>query len=164
MATSNGKINGSNGDAKKGAKRSIDVEKTELEPTKRTKLSQRTDYSRWRMLDEKGRQTWHYLEDDEEVKEWPQSKADKYYLGLPLVQVTFPSFYSILIMNRGFRILLLRKPPSILSRSALNSSNTSNSHQETGVVNMADQCSCFLAPSLLGMSLRPKYQIILQRR
>ena len=44
-----------------------------------------TDIERWRLLDEAGRQTWHYLETDEEVKAWPQSTADRYYLGLPLV-------------------------------------------------------------------------------
>jgi lanosterol synthase len=52
---------------------------------KKPTLSDRTDYTRWRLLDERGRQTWHYLEDDEDVKEWPQSTADKYFLGLPLV-------------------------------------------------------------------------------
>lgn len=49
------------------------------------KLSKRTDYTRWRLLDEAGRQTWHYLEDDEDAKEWPQSTADKYFLNLPIV-------------------------------------------------------------------------------
>ncbi|KAL2863488.1 terpene cyclase/mutase family protein [Aspergillus lucknowensis] len=43
----------------------------------------KTDYSRWRLLDDDGRQTWHYLESDEECKAWPQSVADKYFLGLP---------------------------------------------------------------------------------
>ncbi|KAL2825897.1 terpenoid cyclases/protein prenyltransferase alpha-alpha toroid [Aspergillus cavernicola] len=43
----------------------------------------KTDYSRWRLLDDDGRQTWHYLESDEEIKEWPQSVADKHFLGLP---------------------------------------------------------------------------------
>ncbi|KAI9765508.1 MAG: Lanosterol synthase (Oxidosqualene--lanosterol cyclase) [Geoglossum simile] len=47
----------------------------------RAPTPQRTDYTRWRLLDERGRQTWHYLEDDEEVKRWPQSIADKYLLG-----------------------------------------------------------------------------------
>jgi hypothetical protein len=46
---------------------------------------EKTDYSRWRLLDESGRQTWHYLTDDSEVKKWPQSVADKYHLGLPTV-------------------------------------------------------------------------------
>ena len=35
--------------------------------------------------DDDGRLTWHYLADDEAAKEWPQSYADKYDLGLPLV-------------------------------------------------------------------------------
>ncbi|KAF2672980.1 oxidosqualene:lanosterol cyclase-like protein [Microthyrium microscopicum] len=43
----------------------------------------KTDYSKWRLLDEDGRQTWHYLRTDEEEKEWPQSTADKYHLGMP---------------------------------------------------------------------------------
>jgi lanosterol synthase len=45
----------------------------------------KTDYTRWRLLDEAGRQTWHYLATDEEVKKWPQSIADKYHLGMPTV-------------------------------------------------------------------------------
>ncbi|CAG8972768.1 hypothetical protein HYALB_00006860 [Hymenoscyphus albidus] len=49
---------------------------------KMPELQERTDFSRWRLLDEAGRQTWHYL-DDEEIKKWPQSTADKYFLGLP---------------------------------------------------------------------------------
>lgn len=44
-----------------------------------------TDIQRWRLLDERGRQTWHYLETEEEVEAWPQSTADRYFLGLPLV-------------------------------------------------------------------------------
>lgn len=51
----------------------------------RSELVERTDYSRWRMRDDHGRHTWQYLEDDEAAKDWPQSYADKYYLGLPLV-------------------------------------------------------------------------------
>ncbi|CAG7969458.1 unnamed protein product [Penicillium nalgiovense] len=46
--------------------------------------AQKTDYTRWRMLDEDGKHTWHYLDDDEAVAKWPQTLADKYYLGLPL--------------------------------------------------------------------------------
>ena len=64
-------------------------------PTKRgaTVLSGSTDRTRWRLLDEKGRHTWHYLQSDEEVKKWPQSTADKYFLNLPTVcsiQMTLP--------------------------------------------------------------------------
>ncbi|KAK8153947.1 lanosterol synthase [Phyllosticta citrichinensis] len=43
----------------------------------------KTDYSRWRLLDENGRQTWHYLESDDQLQNWPQTVADKYHLGLP---------------------------------------------------------------------------------
>ncbi len=86
---SKGKVNSVN---KKGGKRSIEVELTEVKSVKRPKLSERTDYTRWRMLDEKGRQTWHYLEDDEEAKEWPQSTADKYFMGMPLVRFSIRHF------------------------------------------------------------------------
>ncbi|KAE8315582.1 terpenoid cyclases/protein prenyltransferase alpha-alpha toroid [Aspergillus transmontanensis] len=47
-------------------------------------LPEKTDYTRWRLLNEDGRHTWHYLEDDESARKWPQTLADKYYLGLPL--------------------------------------------------------------------------------
>ncbi|KAI9791601.1 MAG: Lanosterol synthase (Oxidosqualene--lanosterol cyclase) [Peltula sp. TS41687] len=43
---------------------------------------EKTDYSRWRLLDEAGRHTWHYLESDEELEAWSQSIADKHHLGL----------------------------------------------------------------------------------
>ncbi|CAO2647397.1 Nn.00g083190.m01.CDS01 [Neocucurbitaria sp. VM-36] len=43
---------------------------------------EKTDYTRWRLKDDRGCQTWHYLESEEEVKAWPQSTADKYFLGL----------------------------------------------------------------------------------
>lgn len=51
-------------------------------------VEEKTDYSRWRMRDDEGRQTWHYLEDDEAAKNWPQTTADKYFLGLPMVRVS----------------------------------------------------------------------------
>jgi lanosterol synthase len=53
--------------------------------TKRQRLEEKTDYSRWRMWDDHGRQSWRYLEDDDEAEKWPQTLADKYFLGLPLV-------------------------------------------------------------------------------
>ena len=46
----------------------------------------KTDYTRWRLVNEAGRQTWRYLESDEENKAWPQSIADKYHIGLPTVR------------------------------------------------------------------------------
>ncbi|EFX01703.1 lanosterol synthase [Grosmannia clavigera kw1407] len=55
------------------------------DPSKqRAQLPDTTDRRRWRLRDEAGCQTWHYLEDDEEAKKWPQSLADKYFLGLPM--------------------------------------------------------------------------------
>ncbi|KAL8955879.1 MAG: hypothetical protein Q9183_006497 [Haloplaca sp. 2 TL-2023] len=51
---------------------------------------QRTDPQRWRMLDERGRHTWHYLQSEEQAKAWPQSTADKWYLGLPTGLPTLP--------------------------------------------------------------------------
>ncbi|KAF2095931.1 oxidosqualene:lanosterol cyclase-like protein [Rhizodiscina lignyota] len=52
---------------------------------------EKTDYSRWRLRDDRGRQTWHYLDSDEECKEWPQSIADRYMLGLETGLPTLPS-------------------------------------------------------------------------
>jgi lanosterol synthase len=72
-----------------GEKRPLNEESEEerVEAAKKPKLSERTDYSRWRLQDDEGRQTWHYLEDDELVKDWPQTFADKYFLGLPIVGI-----------------------------------------------------------------------------
>jgi lanosterol synthase len=47
--------------------------------------SAKTDRKKWRLLDERGRQTWHYLATEEEEKAWPQSIADKHHLGLEKV-------------------------------------------------------------------------------
>ena len=47
--------------------------------------NERTDYTKWRLMDEQGRHTWHYLSTDEELKAWPQSIADKHHLGLDTV-------------------------------------------------------------------------------
>ena len=44
----------------------------------------KTDYTRWRLKTEDGRQTWHYLSEEEAVS-WPQTIADKHHLGLPTV-------------------------------------------------------------------------------
>ncbi|RIB00665.1 lanosterol synthase [Gigaspora rosea] len=48
-----------------------------------------TDLNRWRLKVEHGRQTWHYLENDDEIKNWPQSIVDKYWIGLPFQSKTF---------------------------------------------------------------------------
>ncbi|QSZ30996.1 hypothetical protein DSL72_000557 [Monilinia vaccinii-corymbosi] len=77
-------LDGTDNQSKTGEKRSFNSSTSTTTPsTTRPKLQERTDYSRWRLLDERGRQTWHYLEDDEDAAEWPQTTADKYFLGLP---------------------------------------------------------------------------------
>ena len=48
-------------------------------------VDKETDLHRWRLRNVQGTQTWHYLKTDEEVKAWPQTLADRHYLGLPLV-------------------------------------------------------------------------------
>ena len=45
----------------------------------------KTDHTRWRLRNDRGRQTWHYLESDKELKEWPQTTADRHYLGIDTV-------------------------------------------------------------------------------
>lgn len=55
------------------------------------KLQEKTDPLRWRIKDEDSNHTWHYLENEEDVKKWPQSYAEKYFLNLPLVWL--PLFY-----------------------------------------------------------------------
>jgi lanosterol synthase len=45
----------------------------------------RTDSTRWRLRNERGVHTWHYLEDDEELRRWPLTTADKYFMGLDTV-------------------------------------------------------------------------------
>lgn len=67
-----------------GAKRTSDA--AEHDFPKRPRLEKKTDVTRWRCKDDEGRLTWHYLADDKAAKEWPQTYADKYYLGLPLVR------------------------------------------------------------------------------
>jgi lanosterol synthase len=52
-----------------------------------TTSNTKTDYTRWRLKDDRGCQTWHYLETDEENKAWPQTLADKWHLGMDLVSL-----------------------------------------------------------------------------
>lgn len=57
-----------------------------LKPTQDYDAELKTDHSRWRMKNVDGRQTWHYLESDEQLKAWPMTAADKYYLGQDTVR------------------------------------------------------------------------------
>ena len=71
----------------------VDIRKHQNGSTKEASVGveEKTDIYRWRLQDERGCQTWHYLGSDEEIKAWPQSIADKYFLGLPLVRFTAKS-------------------------------------------------------------------------
>ncbi|CAD6500406.1 BgTH12-07583 [Blumeria graminis f. sp. triticale] len=62
-----------------------------LSTLRASELPERTDVRRWRLLADKGRHTWHYLENDDQLKEWPQSIADKYFLGLPTDLPSLPT-------------------------------------------------------------------------
>lgn len=48
-------------------------------------MQEATDLRRWRLLDERGRQTWHYMSTDRAAASWPQTVADKHHLGFQLV-------------------------------------------------------------------------------
>ncbi|CAJ0838592.1 12025_t:CDS:2 [Entrophospora sp. SA101] len=41
---------------------------------------EKTDYSLWRLKVDHGRQTWHHLENKEEIENWPQTICDKYWM------------------------------------------------------------------------------------
>jgi lanosterol synthase len=53
---------------------------------KQPRIGSQLDQTRWRLKDDDSRHTWHYLEDDDAAKEWPQSYAEKWYLNLPTVR------------------------------------------------------------------------------
>ncbi|GAM84058.1 hypothetical protein ANO11243_020490 [Dothideomycetidae sp. 11243] len=58
-----------------------------------TGADQKTDYSLWRLRDERGQQIWQYLTPSE-AKKWPQSTAEKYHLGLPTGLPTLPKAHT----------------------------------------------------------------------
>jgi hypothetical protein len=49
-----------------------------------TKQRETTNPLFWRLRVKEGRQTWVYLDNYENAKEWPQNDFDKYWQGLPL--------------------------------------------------------------------------------
>lgn len=73
-----------NGFTKQGNVAYISQNRPEGKGNKPLSTDSKTDQTLWRLKDDHGRQTWHYLT-PEEAKEWPQSFADKYFLNLPLV-------------------------------------------------------------------------------
>ena len=144
----NGALKAASGYARPGERRTTYTKIEETSSPQQPELQERTDYSRWRLLDERGRQTWHYLEHEEEAKEWPQSTADKYFLGLPTVRKSFNhTIFYLLTSERVFQIFPPRKHPSMLLRMVLTSSNIFNFLRATGPANMADRC--FFSPDWL---------------
>ena len=72
----NGGVNGHTNGHVNGAPKEISV------------YGEKTDINRWRLLDERGRQTWHYMTTNDDAKNWPQSIVDRYFLGLPTVSIS----------------------------------------------------------------------------
>lgn len=79
MATATGRDLGS----VKPRKRATDAE---LGFPQKPTIEAKTDPTRWRLKDDDSRHSWLYLESEKEAKDWPQSYAEKYFLGLPLVR------------------------------------------------------------------------------
>ncbi|KAG2183417.1 hypothetical protein INT43_006423 [Umbelopsis isabellina] len=42
-----------------------------------------SDLVRWRLKVKHGAQTWHYLQSEEELRQWPPTRWEKYFLDLP---------------------------------------------------------------------------------
>lgn len=104
----------------------------------------KTDYNRWRLEDDDGRQTWHYLQSDRELKEWPQTTADKYHLGLDTVsdkKLSPPTIGHILMVARRFRVSPRQRRPSKPPKTDYSSSPSSSWNPAIGRVNTAVPCS-----------------------
>lgn len=105
----------------------------------------KTDYARWRLLDDRGRQTWHYLESDEDNQKWPQSVAEKYFLGLPMVLLYRGPTYLKTHTDSPSRAFRTCQPQSLhhrRQRTVWNFSPNCSCPRETGLASMVGQCSC----------------------
>ncbi|KAF3000096.1 Lanosterol synthase (Oxidosqualene--lanosterol cyclase) [Curvularia kusanoi] len=72
-----------NGSANGATKRGVNGHaQVPIGVSKNANGNEKTDYTRWRLRDDRGCQTWHYLHTEKEVKDWPQSAADRYFLGM----------------------------------------------------------------------------------
>ena len=61
-----------------------------------------TDYNRWRLLvNDGGRHTWHYLETDEECEKWPMNDVDKFWMGIPLVGLSFVHSFETMLTSES---------------------------------------------------------------
>lgn len=105
---------------------------------------EKTDYSRWRLLDEDGRHTWHYLTTEKEVEAWPQTIADKFHLGLATVSA-HECYLHPSDRHRIFPSFLWQPSPPSPFRTAWRSTQSYNYPLETGPANMAGRSSYFPA-------------------
>ncbi|OLY79011.1 Protostadienol synthase A [Smittium mucronatum] len=63
-----------------------------------------TDLTRWRLNVAEGRQTWEYLQSDEECQNRPQTFVEKYWIGLPYEsQIKEPTLTAKQAAINGFR-------------------------------------------------------------
>lgn len=112
------------------------------------KLEESTDIRRWRLADDRGRHTWHYMSTDEGAKSWPQNTIDRYHLGLELVRTVANDRVAVdadrardRICPACHELIPLWHLPSMQCRF----SPICSSHQETGLVNMVAPCFYFQA-------------------
>ncbi|KAF2274408.1 lanosterol synthase [Westerdykella ornata] len=86
MATTvTGRANGTNGRLEKRG----NDRKGERSWRDAGRQDEKTDRTRWRMKNDGGVHTWHYLS-EEEAARWPMSRADKWYLGMDTGAPTLP--------------------------------------------------------------------------
>lgn len=111
-------------------------------------VDQKTDHTRWRLRNDDGRQTWHYLESDEELKAWPMTAADKYFLGMDTVSfgngavdITSKAFPEFDILSRAQNPCLHQQHHSKQPRMALHFTHACSSSLEIGAASTADPCS-----------------------
>ena len=143
----NGQANGKNPNA-------FDVEE-------KISTKEATDINCWRLLDERGRQTWHYLDSPEKIKQWPQSIVDKHHISLPLIRQTIYLFSIKLYTNNKNRTSPTSpRPPSPKQQptTPFYSSPTSSSSLATRRTSIAAPYSSSQASSAPGLPRRPASQ------
>lgn len=127
-----------------------------------------TERTRWRLLDERGRQRWRYLRTDDEAKAWPMNTYERYALGLDTVRTAAAAAAYGLARARRWRGADNQTPPTLSnsppcrapthpskpSTMASPSSPPYSSSPATGPASMAGPCSSCPAPSSPGTSQR----------
>lgn len=126
----------------KPQKSSIKVSAVELEES--------TDLRRWRLADDRGRQTWHYMCTDESAKSWPQNTIDQYHLGLELVRTVANANDEVLVDADRVRVRICPACHELIHLWHLRSmpcpfSPTCSYLQEIGLANMVGPCFSFQA-------------------